>query len=168
MLRGVVKRGTGRRMREIGKPIAGKTGTTNDSFDTWFMGFTPDLVAGVYVGFDEHRTLGPRSYGSNTAGPIFKQFMTKALEGEPGIPFRTPEGIRMVRMDLSTGERAGPDAGKVILEAFKEGNSPGDDQVVIRGGQPADGDGEAGTRPEAGAAEGDGGGPAVTGASGLY
>jgi penicillin-binding protein 1A len=166
MLRGVVERGTGRRMRAIGKPVAGKTGTTNDSFDTWFMGFTPDLVAGVYVGFDEHRTLGPRSYGSNTAGPIFKQFMTKALEGEPGIPFRTPEGIRMVRMDLSTGRRAGPDSDKVILEAFKAGNSPGDDQVVIRGGQPGDGQGDGGTQGQPG--EGEGGGPAVTGASGLY
>jgi len=166
MLRGVVERGTGRRMRDIGKPIAGKTGTTNDSFDTWFMGFTPDLVAGVYVGFDEHRTLGPRSYGSNTAGPIFKQFMTKALDGKPGIPFRTPEGIRMVRMDLSTGERAGPDSGKVILEAFKAGNSPGDDQVVIRGGQPQDGQSGDGTAGQPG--EGRGGGPAVTGASGLY
>ena len=169
MLRGVVERGTGRRMRELGKPIAGKTGTTNDSFDTWFMGFTPDLVAGVYVGFDEHRTLGPRSYGSNTAGPIFKQFMANALEGKPGIPFRTPDDIRMVRMNLNTGKRAGPNADKVILEAFKEGNSPGEDQVVIRGGQTGDvqrggGDGAAG---QAGAGTDDGG-PAVTGASGLY
>ncbi len=163
MLKGVVERGTGRRMRELGKPVAGKTGTTNESYDTWFMGFTPDLVAGVYVGFDEHRTLGPRNYGSNTAGPIWKQFMSKALKGKPGIPFRTPEGIRMVRMDLETGQRAGPDSEKVILEAFKEGNSPGDDQVVIRGGLPADGE------PARGGGNADGGGgPAVTGSSGLY
>ena len=162
MLKGVVERGTGRRMRELGKPVAGKTGTTNESYDTWFMGFTPDLVAGVYVGFDDHRTLGPRNYGSNTAGPIWKQFMARALKGKPGIPFRTPEDIRMVRMDLDTGQRAGPDSEKVILEAFKEGNSPGDDQVVIRGGLPADGE------PARSGGSEDGGGPAVTGSSGLY
>ena len=165
MLRGVVKRGTGRRMRSIGKPLAGKTGTTNENFDTWFMGFTPDLVAGVYVGFDDHRTLGPRNYGSNTAGPIFKQFMSKALQGKPGIPFRTPEGIRHVRMDLETGQRARQASKKVILEAFKAGHGPGDDQVVIRGGQPeaAGDDGTGRVRVPAPAGD-----APSTGSSGLY
>jgi penicillin-binding protein 1A len=170
MMRGVVQRGTGRRMRDLGKPIAGKTGTTNDSFDTWFMGFTPDLVAGVYVGFDDHRTLGPRNYGSNTAGPIFKQFMRKALEGKPGIPFRTPEGIRLVRMDLETGQRATPGSDKVILEAFKAGNGPGDEQVVIRGGVPSTaGTTRGGTNGTAGTSGGTpDSGPGVSGSSGLY
>jgi penicillin-binding protein 1A len=161
MMHGVVERGTGRRMRSIGKPLAGKTGTTNDSFDTWFMGFTPDLVAGVYVGFDDHRTLGPRDYGSNTAGPIFKAFMEKALEDKPGIPFRIPPGIRLVRMDLDTGKRAGPGSDTVILEAFKAGQGPGDDQVVIRGGTP-EGGGEAGSAATTTSA------PAVGGPEGLY
>ena len=173
MLHGVVERGTGRRMRDLGKPIAGKTGTTNDSFDTWFIGFTPDLVAGVYVGFDDHRTLGPNSYGSNTAGPIFKQFMAEALEGKPGTPFRTPPGIRMVRTDLDTGRRAGAGSGTVVLEAFKAGNGPGDEQVVIgtgdagtglRGtdlpGTDGDGGGESGARQEDG--------PGLSGSGGLY
>jgi len=88
------------------------------------MGFTPDLVAGVYVGFDEHRTLGRHAYGSNTAGPIWKAFMEKALEGRPGIPFRTPPGIHLVRTELETGRRAGPGSQNVILEAYKEGQGP--------------------------------------------
>jgi penicillin-binding protein 1A len=185
MLRGVVKRGTGRRMRELGKPVAGKTGTTNESHDTWFVGFTPDLVAGVYVGFDDHSTLGPDSYGSNTAGPIFKDFMAKALEGKPGIPFRTPEGIKLVRMELETGQRAGPGSENVILEAFKKGNGPGDKQVVIDRGTPsgtpsapaaAAADGTA-TAPAGGTSNGpdggtvsqpDPGGQGLTGSSGLY
>jgi len=161
MLRGVVERGTGRRMRDLGKPIAGKTGTTNDSFDTWFIGFTPDLVAGVYVGFDEHRTLGPNSYGSNTAGPIFKQFMAKALEGKPGIPFRTPPGIRLVRTDLETGRRADANSRTVVLEAFKAGNGPGDEQLVIDGGTAEGSDAGGGTGDR-------GTTPGLSGAGGLY
>ena len=149
MLQGVIERGTGRRMRSIGKPIAGKTGTTNDSFDTWFMGFSPDLVAGVYVGFDEHKTLGRHAYGSNTAGPIWKAFMEKALAGEPAVPFRIPSGIKMVRMNLNTGRPARPGDENVILEAFKTGNSPSEDRTVIAGGAPegAAPDGGAGSDP---------------------
>ena len=78
MLEGVVKRGTGRRIAKIRKPLAGKTGTTNSNFDTWFIGFTPDLAVGVYVGFDKPRTLGRTDTGSNVAAPIFKKFMEKA------------------------------------------------------------------------------------------
>jgi penicillin-binding protein 1A len=162
MLQGVVERGTGRRMRSIGKPLAGKTGTTNDSFDTWFMGFTPDLVVGVYVGFDDHRTLGPRNYGSNTAGPVFKAFMEKALEDKPGIPFRIPPGIRLVRMDLDSGKRARAGSEKVILEAFKAGNGPSDDRVVIRGGTPDSPDSEDGRSATPTSL------PAAGGTDGLY
>ncbi|SDF53789.1 penicillin-binding protein 1A [Limimonas halophila] len=136
MLRGVVERGTGRRMRALDRPVAGKTGTTNDSHDTWFMGFTPNLVAGVYVGFDSHRTLGAHAYGSNVAGPIFKDFMARALEGEPAIPFRVPPGIHLTRMDLDTGRPAGPDSETVVLEAFKAGNSPSGERRVLDAGTP--------------------------------
>src|SRR3546814_500391 len=99
MLEGVVERGTGRRVGTIGKPLAGKTGTTNDSFDTWFIGFTPDLVVGVFAGFDEPSTLGRSETGSSVAAPIFKSFMEPALEGKPAVPFRVPPGIRLVRID---------------------------------------------------------------------
>jgi penicillin-binding protein 1A len=170
MLRGVVERGTGRRMRALGRPVAGKTGTTNDSFDTWFMGFSPDLVAGVYVGFDEHRTLGPRAYGSNTAGPIWKDFMEKALEGEPEVPFRIPEGIKLVRMNLDTGQPARPGDQKVILEAFKTGNSPAQDRRVIGQGQTAANDNAGGGQDGGGSGSAGGGPPTADGGgtSGLY
>jgi penicillin-binding protein 1A len=169
MLQGVIQRGTGRRMRSIDHPIAGKTGTTNESFDTWFVGFSPNLVAGVYVGFDEHRTLGSDSYGSNTAGPIWKAFMERALADKPKVPFRIPPGIKMVRMNLDTARPAGPGAQNVILEAFKTGNSPAADRTVIAGGQaqPAR---DTGDDPAQGSAGGSAGAaaPSDGGTGGLY
>jgi len=134
MLRGVVKRGTGRRIRTIGKPLAGKTGTTNDNFDTWFIGFSPDLAVGVYIGFDEPDTLGPKDTGSNVAAPVFKDFMEQALAGQPAIPFRIPPGIRLVRLNAETGQLAKPGDRRVFLEAFKPGNVPSGEQILIDGG----------------------------------
>ena len=119
LLEGVVQRGTGRRVLEVGKPLAGKTGTTNDSHDAWFVGFSPDLAVGIYVGFDQPRTLGPHEGGSGVASPIFRDFMMDALKDAPAIPFRVPEGIRLVRVKASTGEIARPGDRGVILEAFK-------------------------------------------------
>ncbi len=124
MLRGVVLRGTGRRIRDLAWPLAGKTGTTNDDVDAWFMGFAPDLVAGVYVGFDQPRTLGYKETGSRVAAPIFKRFMAEALAGTPAIPFRIPPGIRLVRIDGDTGLLPGPGTRRVILEAYKPGTEP--------------------------------------------
>ena len=124
MLQGVVQRGTGRRVRAVGRPLAGKTGTTNDSFDTWFVGFAPDLAVGVFVGFDEPRTLGPRETGSSVSAPIFRDFMTEALKDQPSIPFRIPENVRLVRVNLKTGVLARPGDRNVILEAFKPGTEP--------------------------------------------
>jgi len=143
MLRGVVERGTGRRMRALDRPVAGKTGTTNNSHDTWFMGFTPSLVAGVYVGFDSHRTLGEHSFGSNVAGPVFKDFMARALDGEPAVPFRVPPGIHLTRMDLETGRPADSDSETVVLEAFKPGNGPSGERRVLDAGTPGDYGGES-------------------------
>jgi penicillin-binding protein 1A len=127
MLQGVVQRGTGYRVSSIGKPLAGKTGTTNNSQDAWFLGFSPDLVAGVYVGFDAPRTLGKRETGSSAAVPIFKEFMENALADEASTPFRVPPGIRMVRMNTETGLPAMPadDRRKLVLEAFRRGTEPG-------------------------------------------
>ncbi|MEM7225635.1 MAG: penicillin-binding protein 1A [Pseudomonadota bacterium] len=134
MLQGVVERGTGRRIREIGKPLGGKTGTTNKSQDTWFVGFTPDLAVGVFVGFDEPKPLGPKQTGSNVAAPIFKSFMAEALADQPAIPFRIPPGIRLVRVNGETGQLARSGDKGVILEAFKPDGLPSGERVVIDGG----------------------------------
>ena len=134
MLQGVVQRGTGRRIAELGKPLAGKTGTSNDNIDTWFVGFSPDLAVGVFVGFDEPRTLGPKDTGSNVAAPLFKAFMAEALENQPAIPFRIPPGIRLVRMNAETGQLARPGDRRVFLEAFQPGTEPSGRQVVLDGG----------------------------------
>ena len=133
MLQGVVLRGTGRRVRAVGKPLAGKTGTTNDSLDTWFIGFTPDLAVGVYAGFDTPRTLGRGETGSSVAAPIFRDFMKRALAGRPAIPFRIPPGIRLVRINPSTGLLARAGDRRVILEAFKPGTEPGGGRHVLDG-----------------------------------
>lgn len=120
MLEGVVTRGTGSAVRRVvDKPVAGKTGTTNEYKDAWFVGFSPDLAAGVYVGFDLPQTLGSGESGGKVAAPIFGDFMAEALKDEAGIPFRVPAGIRLVRVDAKTGRPAGSNGGNVILEAFK-------------------------------------------------
>jgi penicillin-binding protein 1A len=134
MLEGVVRRGTGRRVAAVGKPLAGKTGTTNKSQDTWFIGFTPDLAVGVFAGFDNPRTLGPKETGSSVAAPVFRDFMAAALEDKPAIPFRIPPGIRLVRINMDTGQLAKPGDRKVIREAFVEGTVPDGRPDVIDGG----------------------------------
>jgi penicillin-binding protein 1A len=133
MLEGVVLRGTGTAVKAVGKPVAGKTGTTNESRDVWFMGFSPDLVAGVYLGFDQPRSLGKKATGGRYAAPIFRDFMMEALKDKPATPFRVPPGIRLVRVDYHTGQRPVPGGGKVILEAFKPGTEPTGQQNIIQG-----------------------------------
>jgi penicillin-binding protein 1A len=124
MLEGVVKRGTGRRINSIGKPLAGKTGTTNDSRDTWFVGFSPDLAVGVYVGFDNPTPLGKGETGSSVAAPVFKTFMEQALKDQPAIPFRVPPGLQLVRVDPGTGRPPRAGTRRSILEAFLPGTVP--------------------------------------------
>jgi penicillin-binding protein 1A len=133
ILEGVVQRGTGTAVKAVGKPLAGKTGTTNEGRDVWFMGFSPDLVAGVYLGFDQPRSLGEKATGGRYSAPIFRDFMMEALKNEPATPFRVPPGIRLVRTDYYTGMRAAPGAGKVIWEAFKPGTEPTGQVNVIQG-----------------------------------
>jgi len=141
MLEGVVQRGTGRMIASLDRPLAGKTGTTNDGREAWFVGFSPDLAVGMYVGFDTPTPLGRTPWGSEETGssaaaPMFKEFMQKALDGKPKNPFRTPPDVRLVRIDAATGRLAGPGTEKAILEAFKPGTEPtrGQATVFIAGG----------------------------------
>lgn len=145
MLEGVVQRGTGRRIRELGIPLAGKTGTTNDLKDTWFMGFSPDLVVGVYVGFDLPRILGRTPVGiwetgSTVTAPIFKEFMGQALGGKPKIPFRTPPSVKFVRIDSTTGQLPTKNTNPkdIMLEVFKPNTEPtrGAGGRLVSGGTP--------------------------------
>lgn len=133
MMEGVVQRGTGVRIRTLGRPLAGKTGTTDESFDTWFVGFSPDLVVGVFVGFDAPRSLGRNEEGSSVAVPIFRDFMRDALKDETPIPFRIPEGVRLVRVDPVTGQLASTGQRNAILEAFRQGSFPEENQQVLDG-----------------------------------
>jgi penicillin-binding protein 1A len=131
MMEGVVQRGTATVVREVGKPVAGKTGTTNDEKDAWFIGFTPDIVVGVYLGYDKPRHLGRGATGGHLAAPIVKEFLKVALVDKPAAPFRVPPGIKLVRVDLKSGTRAGPNTERAILEAFKPGTAPPDSYSIV-------------------------------------
>jgi penicillin-binding protein 1A len=132
MMEGVVQAGTATVVKEVGKPIAGKTGTTNDEKDAWFIGFSPDIVVGIYVGYDKPRNLGKGATGGHLAAPIAKDFLKLALADKPAIPFRVPAGIKLIRVDAKSGMRVGPgEGGRTILEAFKPGTAPPDNYSVI-------------------------------------
>jgi len=131
ILEGVVQRGTATSLKKLGRPIAGKTGTTNDEKDAWFVGFTPDLVVGVFVGYDIPRPMGKGQTGGAVAAPIFGEFVQMALADKPPIPFRVPPGIRLVRVSVKTGLRAEASDPDSIVEAFKPGEEPDDAYSVI-------------------------------------
>ncbi|MFZ5691710.1 MAG: penicillin-binding protein 1A [Pseudomonadota bacterium] len=131
MMEGVVQRGTATVIREVGKPVAGKTGTTNDEKDAWFVGFSPDIAVGVYLGFDKPKPMGRGSTGGQLAAPIVRDFLKAALADKPAVPFRVPAGIKLIRIDPKSGMRAGPGAERVILEAFKPGTAPPDSYSVV-------------------------------------
>ena len=128
IMTGVVLRGTAARLASLNRPLAGKTGTTNDSNDAWFVGFSPDLVVGLYVGYDQPQSLGDRETGGSTAVPIFEMVMSEALKGKPASPFRVPKGVRLVRVDPATGRLSEPGDKKAIWEAFLPGTEPGAEQ----------------------------------------
>lgn len=123
MMRSVIERGTGRRAR-LDRPAAGKTGTTNGQRDAWFLGFTPDLIAGVWVGYDRDKTLGRNETGGRVAAPIWQHFMQDALSEAPVRDFPVPAGIVVVPIQAATGERAQPGDTGVVLEAFRRGSEP--------------------------------------------
>jgi len=124
MLEGAVQRGTGTALRPLGRPLGGKTGTTNDFRDAWFVGFGPDLVVGVYVGFDTPYQLGAGEAGGRVAAPIARDFLEVALDNYPVAPFRVPEGVRLVPINRSNGEPGALGQSGVILEAFRPGTEP--------------------------------------------
>ncbi len=123
LLEDVVQRGTGQRARALGRPVAGKTGTTNDFTDAWFVGFTPNLVTGVWVGFDDQRSLGDREAGASVALPIWVTYMREALKGVPAAPFPIPSEIVYAPVDPKTGNLA-PDGQNSNVEVFVRGTVP--------------------------------------------
>ena len=124
MLQGAVSRGTGKIINSLGKNLAGKTGTTNANTDAWFVGFSSDLVAGIFVGFDDPRPLGYKETGSSVAAPIFRDFMKKVLDNTPDLPFRRPAGIKLISVNPKTGFKVSSNQKGSILEAFKPGQLP--------------------------------------------
>lgn len=131
MMEGVVTRGTAVTVSELKRPVAGKTGTTNDEKDAWFVGYTPDLVVGLYLGYDTPRPMGKGSTGGGLAAPIFKAFMAEILKDKRPVDFRVPEGMKLVAIDRKTGMRATAGAPGAIMEAFKPGTGPSDTYSVI-------------------------------------
>ena len=124
MLEGVVKRGTGRGLKNLNLDLAGKTGTTNKNTDTWFVGFTSKLVIGVYLGFDEPKPLGRYETGAKTAMPVFKDFIKKAVKKEDARPFKVADNITMMVIDPLTGKKANYGSKKTIIEVFKKNVIP--------------------------------------------
>ena len=133
MMEGVIQRGTGTIIRQIlpNVPMAGKTGTTNDEKDAWFVGYTPDLVVGVFIGYDTPRAMGKGMTGGHVAAPIFAHFMKAALADKRAVPFRIPPGVKLVRVSLRTGLRAQGGEGDAMLEAFKPNEEPDDAYSII-------------------------------------
>ena len=124
IMEGVIQRGTGVSIRDVGKHLAGKTGTTNDAKDLWFVGYSPDLTVGVFLGYDKPRSMGDSAQAATYAAPIFRDFMKMALADKPDTPFRVPPGIKLISVDVHSGMRSsGPGS---ILEAFKPGTAPPD------------------------------------------
>ena len=129
MMEGVIKRGTAKKLQDLGVPIAGKTGTTNENKDAWFIGFTPDLVIGVYVGYDQPKSLGYKQTGSSVAVPIFKNFAEKIKINKNKKPFRVPSGISFVRIDPNNGMVSNKKSS--IVEPFIIGSEPFSGNITI-------------------------------------
>ncbi|HRK25572.1 MAG TPA: penicillin-binding transpeptidase domain-containing protein, partial [Beijerinckiaceae bacterium] len=157
MMEGVVQRGTAQVIKDVGRTLAGKTGTTNDAKDVWFVGFSPDLAVGIYLGFDKPKSLGDSATAGQYAAPIFRDFMKVALAGKPDTKFRIPPQMKLIRVSVATGQRVGAGEGPgTILEAFKPGTAPPESVSF--------GSGKSGT----GAAAGGGAAAAAPTTGGLY
>jgi penicillin-binding protein 1A len=124
LLEGVVQNGTGFRVKALKRPVAGKTGTSNDLFDAWFIGYTPRYITGVWVGFDAERSLGESETGSRAASPIWLGFMQEILKDKSVKVFQVPEGVVFAKIDAETGLLPIPESKHTIFECFKEGTVP--------------------------------------------
>ena len=120
MLEGAIQRGTGKKLKNLKVPLAGKTGTTNDNFDAWFIGSTSDLTIGVYIGYDQPKSLGKFETGAKAALPVFKKFIENAIYKEEMMNFTAPETINFFSIDYDTGKNTIFDTPKSIVEGFKE------------------------------------------------
>ena len=120
ILEGVIKRGTGRKLKDLNLDLAGKTGTTNNNTDAWFIGFTSNLVIGVYVGHDEPKSLGKFETGSKTAMPIFKSFIKRAIKKGDARPFKVAKNIKFLVIDQKSGKKANFGSKTTIIEAYKK------------------------------------------------
>jgi len=149
MMEGVVTRGTAAGKIDLGMPTAGKTGTTNEEKDAWFVGYTPDLVAGVFIGFDNPTPMGRGATGGELSAPVFNEFMKGALEGSRPVDFRVPEGMKLIAINRKTGMQAEPGGADVIMEAFKPGTGPSDVYSVIGSDEIATGDAITNVSPQA-------------------
>jgi len=142
MTEGVVQRGTATLVASLNRPLGGKTGTTNDYRDAWFVGYSPDLAVGVWVGFDQPRNMGEGEAGGRLAAPIFRDFMGEALRGQPATPFRIPAGVRLVRIDAMTGLLPSASTTATITEAFRPDTEPTQQNVsspfIFGGTEPID------------------------------
>jgi penicillin-binding protein 1A len=137
IMEGVVQNGTAQRLKVLKRPIAGKTGTTNDYKDAWFVGYTPDLAVGVYIGFDQPVSMGHGETGGSLAAPVVRDFLREALKDVPPVPFRAPPGVKLVRVNHKSGLPASPGDKSAIVEAFKPGQEPAGSvaQEVMEDGQ---------------------------------
>jgi penicillin-binding protein 1A len=131
MLEGVIQRGTATSLKALERPLAGKTGTTNEEKDAWFIGYSPDMVVGVFIGYDTPTAMGKGNTGGKIAAPVFGSFIKEALADQPAAPFRIPSGVKLARVNLRTGLRAGEEDPQSIMEAFKPGEEPDDAYSVI-------------------------------------
>jgi len=126
LLQGVVQHGTGQRAKVLGRPVAGKTGTSSDYSDAWFIGYTPSLLAGVWVGFDDKTSLGKKETGARAALPIWISFMDQALRHTPIETPKPPKGITFIKVNIETGLPANGDSPETIMEAFIDSSIPGE------------------------------------------
>jgi penicillin-binding protein 1A len=124
LLMAVVQEGTGWRIKKLKRPAAGKTGTTNNLMDAWYMGYTPELVTGVWVGYDDRHVMGKGETGSRSASPIWLYFMSEVLKGKSVVDFQVPEGVVFAKIDAKTGLLASSYSEDAIFQAFKEGTEP--------------------------------------------
>lgn len=124
IMEGVITRGTATVVKPLGRTLAGKTGTTNDAKDVWFVGFSPDLAVGIYLGYDKPRSLGNSATAGQYAAPVFRDFMREALAGKPNLSFRVPPGIKFIRVNFATGQRTSAGDPQAILEPFKPNTAP--------------------------------------------